>query len=375
MTEMGQLSSCWLVALRLVDAARRKRAHVRIRREIVVPLSPDDALTDIPTMVGWLALLIVGGAIVAASVNVLPYWPIDHKGADWLIAAVMLPAGALMWLCRKHAPHWTIHVGLIVGIWCITWSVWAAGANAESQASALFYGFLAAFASAFLIRSVAVAYLGLVGVMYLGALLTHWQAPMATQWAVNMFAISVPCVVIGTLVGRLRKLALHDAMTGLANRRLLMEILTFRINTARRDGRAFSVAAIDLDGLKQVNDTEGHAAGDRLLRSAAIGWTSALRAGDSLARVGGDEFVLVLSDADLDAAKSAVQRLRDATPDVAFSAGVVSWNGQGLDELLLRADAGLYAAKKTGGGRTVSDPTAACVAETGPSADRAIIRS
>jgi diguanylate cyclase (GGDEF)-like protein len=331
---------------------------MRTHRNLAIPLSPDDALTDVPTMVGWLAMLIVGGAVVAASVNVLPYWPIAHKDADWLIAAVMLPAGGLMWVWRHHAPHWTIHVGLVVGIWCITWSVWAAGANAESQSAALFYGFLAAFASAFLTRRVAIAYLVLVGVMYLGALLTHWQAAMATQWLVNMFAISVPCVVIGTLVGRLRNLALHDALTGLANRRLLEEILAFRINNARRDGRLFSVAAIDLDGLKRVNDNEGHAAGDHLLKSAAAGWTSVLRAGDSLARIGGDEFVLVLSDADLDAAKSAVQRLREATPHVAFSAGVACWNGQSLDELLRRADAGLYAAKKTGGGRTVSDPTA-----------------
>jgi diguanylate cyclase (GGDEF)-like protein len=128
---------------------------------------------------------------------------------------------------------------------------------------------------------------------------------------------------------------------------------------ARRDGRSFSVAAIDLDGLKSVNDNQGHAAGDHLLKSAAAGWTSVLRAGDSLARIGGDEFVLVLSDADLDSAQVAVQRLRDATPHVAFSAGVACWNGQSLDELLRQADDGLYAAKKTGGGRTVSDPTAA----------------
>jgi len=348
---------------------------MRSRPEFVIPVSPDDALTEVPTMVGWLAMLIVGGAIVAASVNVLPYWPIAHKGADWLIAAVMLPAGTLMWLGRKRAPHWTIHAGLIVGIWCITWSVWAAGATAESQAAALFYGFLAAFASAFLTRRVATAYLALVAVMYLGALLTHWRAAMATQWAVNMFAISVPCIVIGTLVGRLRDLALHDALTGLANRRLLVEILTFRINTARRDQRPFAIAAIDLDGLKRVNDNEGHAAGDRLLRSAAAGWTSALRAGDTLARVGGDEFVLVFSDADLDTAKAAVERVRDATPHIAFSAGVVSWNGQDLDELLLRADAGLYAAKKIGGGRTVSDTTADGNAKTAHSTDRAIIRS
>ena len=90
-----------------------------------------------------------------------------------------------------------------------------------------------------------------------------------------------------------------------------------------------------------------------------------MRAGDSLARVGGDEFVLVLSDTDLTGALEAMQRLRDAAPQVRFSAGVVCWTGQPIGELLRRADAGLYAAKKMGGGITVSDPTAAWQSSTG----------
>jgi diguanylate cyclase (GGDEF)-like protein len=332
---------------------------MRIPRDRQIPTAPLDSLTDVPTMVGWLAMLIVAGSLAAASVNVLPYWPIEHKGVNWLIAAVMLPVGVVMWLGRKRAPHWVVHAGLIVGVSCITWSVWAAGPTAESQAAALFYGFVSAFASAFLVRRQAVAYLTLAGVLYLGALLTHWREQMGTQWTMNMFAIAVPCLVIGALVGRLRLLALHDTLTGLPNRRLLEETLTVRINLSHRDGRSFAIAAIDLDGLKRVNDSEGHAAGDRLLRSAAAGWTSALRAGDSLARVGGDEFVLVLAGADLPGALDAVQRLRDAVPHARFSAGVVCWTGQPIDELLRRADAGLYAAKKMGGGITVSDPTAA----------------
>jgi diguanylate cyclase (GGDEF)-like protein len=332
---------------------------MKIPRDRHTVTSPVAALADVPTMVGWLAALIVAGSLAAASVNLVPYWPIEHKGADWLIATIMLPVGAALLLARKRAPHWTIHAGLIVGVCCITLSVWAAGPTAESQGPALFYGFLSAFASAFLVRRQAVAYVALAGVLYLGALLTHWREQMATQWTINMFAIAVPCLVIGTLVGRLRRLALHDTLTGLPNRRLLEETLAIRAQVAARDGRPFSVAAIDLDGLKRVNDTEGHAAGDRLLRAAAAGWTAALRAGDSLARVGGDEFVLVLFHTELADAKEAVQRLRDATPQVRFSAGIVCWSGQPIDELLRRADAGLYAAKKMGGGITVSDPTAA----------------
>ena len=340
---------------------------MRIPRDRHVATAPFDSLTDVPTMVGWLAMLIVAGSVAAASVNFLPYWPIDHKGINWLIAAIMLPVGIVMWLGRKRAPHWVVHAGLIVGVSVITGSVWAAGPNAESQAAALFYGFLSAFASAFLVRRQALAYVTLAGVMYLGALLTHWREQMGTQWTMNMVAIAGPCLVIGTLVARLRLLALHDTLTGLPNRRLVEETLTARINTCRRDGRGFAIAAIDLDGLKRINDTEGHAAGDRLLRFAATGWASVLRSGDSLARVGGDEFVLVMSDTDLTGAREAVQRLRDATPQVKFSAGVVCWTGQPIDELLRRADAGLYASKKMGGGITVSDPTAASKSSVTPS--------
>jgi diguanylate cyclase (GGDEF)-like protein len=332
---------------------------MRIPRDRHIATTPFDSLTAVPAMVGWLAMLIVAGSMAAASVNLLPYWPIEHKSVNWVIAAVMLPVGIAMWVARNRAPHWVVHAGLIVGVSCITWSVWAAGPTAESQSSALFYGFLSAFASAFLVRRQAVAYITLAGVLYLAALLTHWRDEMITQWTVNMFAIAVPCLVIGTLVGRLRLLALHDTLTDLPNRRLLEEVLPVRISMSRRDGRGFAVVAIDLDGLKRINDTEGHAAGDRLLRSAAVGWTSALRAGDSLARVGGDEFVLVLSDTDLNGAMEVVDRLRDAAPQVKFSAGVVCWTGQEVGDLLRRADAGLYAAKKMGGGITVSDPTAA----------------
>lgn len=331
---------------------------MKIPRDRHIATSPLDALTDVPTMVSWLAVLIVAGSLAAASVNVVPYWPIEHKAVDWLIAAIMMPVGMAMLLTRQRAPHWTVHAGLIVGVCCITLSVWAAGPTAESQGPALFYGFLSAFASAFLVRRQAIAYVTLAGVVHLGALLTHWREQMAAQWTMNMFAIAVPCLVIGTLVGRLRRLALHDTLTGLPNRRLLEETLALRVKMAGRDSRPFSIAAIDLDGLKRVNDTEGHAAGDRLLRSAASGWTAALRAGDSLARVGGDEFVLVLFHTELADAKDAVQRLRDSTPQVRFSAGVVCWSGQPIDELIRRADAGLYAAKKMGGGITVSDPTA-----------------
>jgi diguanylate cyclase (GGDEF)-like protein len=327
---------------------------VRAQHDIDVPPSLADPSTHLPTTVGWLASLIFAGALGALSISLLPYWPIEHADVDWAIGWVMMPVGAVMWLLRARAAEWVIHVGLVVGICCITASVWAAGPTPESQAAALFYGFLSAFASAFLQRRLALTYLAFAGALYLGVLLMNWRAAMATQWAVNMFAIIVPCVVISTLVKQLRGLALHDALTGLANRRLLNEIMPASFSMSRRDDRPLSVVAIDLDGLKLVNDRFGHAAGDQLLRAATSSWTAALRTGDFLARVGGDEFVLVLPDADERGAEATVQRLRESAPQVAFSAGVVRWTGESLEELLQSADAGLYAAKNTGRGRTVS---------------------
>jgi diguanylate cyclase (GGDEF)-like protein len=311
---------------------------------------------DLPMTVGWLALLIIGGALVALSVDVVPYWTIDHHGVDLAVGVAMLPVGITMFLLRRHASEPTIHAGLIVGIVCITGSVWAVGPSAESQAPALFYGFLSAFACVYLTRRQAVGYLTFAGVLYLGALLSHWRADMASQWVMNMFAMVVPCLTISVLVGRLRDLALHDALTGLANRRMLEECLPLSMAAAARTGAALTVVAIDLDNLKTVNDTAGHAAGDRMIVEATQRWSIALRTTDVFARVGGDEFVIVMPAADVQQAESVVERLRDVTPDVRFSAGIALWEGEAGHQLLHRADGALYTAKTGGRNRTVIAP-------------------
>ena len=315
------------------------------RGDGVVAPSDDVATYRDPRMVGWLAALIGGGALIALSVDVLPYWPIQHTQVDVVIGVIMLPIGILLWVARGRTSMSIVHGCLLAGIGAITVAVWAAGPTAESQAPALFYGFVSAFASAFLAWRLAMTYLALAGIAYLVVLLTHWRAEMATQWLINMLAFALPCAVIASLVGQLRTQAVRDPLTGLANRRLLEQLLPTEMHLAARAHRPLSVVAIDLDGLKAVNDTAGHAAGDQLLIRAADGFRAGLRAGDSLARVGGDEFTLLLPDADLDTARGVVQRLREATPRIAFSAGVATWDGESADELLNRADAALYAVK------------------------------
>jgi diguanylate cyclase (GGDEF)-like protein len=152
----------------------------------------------------------------------------------------------------------------------------------------------------------------------------------------------------------LRELTLADPLTGLPNRRALDGYLGDALARSERSQQPITVALIDLDHFKRFNDGHGHAAGDELLKAAAAAWTNEIRRTDMLARIGGEEFVLVLPDADVGDAESVVAKLRAITPHgETFSAGVACWDGsQRPDELLRVADAALYAAKRGGRNRT-----------------------
>jgi diguanylate cyclase (GGDEF)-like protein len=160
------------------------------------------------------------------------------------------------------------------------------------------------------------------------------------------------------LTRRLRREAVHDDLTGLLNRRGWREAAHRELAQAERRGTPIAVAAIDLDDLKQINDSMGHDAGDLILRETAERMRAALRGGDVLARLGGDEFVGLLTDSTLDGVLEVVQRLREVTPPLGgFSAGVAAWDRrESLDHLLRRCDAALYASKASGGGQTQIAP-------------------
>jgi diguanylate cyclase (GGDEF)-like protein len=152
---------------------------------------------------------------------------------------------------------------------------------------------------------------------------------------------------------RLRELALEDELTGLPNRRALETYLSGALQRARRDGRPLSLAMLDLDHFKRFNDEYGHVAGDHLLKSLAAAWLKEIRTTDLLARIGGEEFVLVLPGAAADQAGEIVAKLRDATPlGQTFSAGLAEWDTEALPEDLMKsADGALYEAKRAGRNR------------------------
>ncbi|HET7566535.1 MAG TPA: GGDEF domain-containing protein [Gaiellaceae bacterium] len=194
-----------------------------------------------------------------------------------------------------------------------------------------------------------VATLPFVGALFVAPILVDSSRYPEAEWRrALLWMIVTPIVGLTTqtLVERVSATARHDPLTGLANRLAWEERLPLALAVAGRTGRPLSLAVLDLDGFKAYNDTHGHPAGDRLLVVAAAGWAGEIRAVDLLARIGGDEFGLLLPDAPLAAAKSVVARAAAAAPEARFSAGVVEWDGgEDVAALVARADAALYADK------------------------------
>lgn len=166
---------------------------------------------------------------------------------------------------------------------------------------------------------------------------------------------------------QLREQALCDPLTGLYNRRYLDELFGRELARARRDNAPLSLALIDLDHFKQLNDEHGHLDGDDVLKSVAQHLLVNLRSSDTVFRIGGEEFLLILPGADsLEASKrleAICQGLaqkpietRSGVRQVTLSAGLALWPDQGLvlDELLRAADAALYEAKRGGRNRVSS---------------------
>lgn len=160
------------------------------------------------------------------------------------------------------------------------------------------------------------------------------------------------------LTAQLAHLASHDPLTDLPNRVVLESRLEQAIARAEREGTRVGLCFIDLDGFKLINDVHGHATGDQVIIEVADRIRSVTRAGDTAARIGGDEFVVILDPVrDIAEATEAARRVRDAIVDppirrgeqvVGASVGVaLNGEGESLSSLLVRADVALYQAKET----------------------------
>ncbi len=192
-------------------------------------------------------------------------------------------------------------------------------------------------------------------------------------------------VVLAAMLASFRRLkataefnAAYDHLTGLPNRRSAQDSLNAMFARGRRMHTALALVAFDLDFFKRINDEYGHAAGDAVLRAVGLAVRTAIRPSDMVARIGGEEFLVLLPDASDDDARVVAERLRTALrtldfigPDVVVTAsfGVAHMQDSDLDaeQLLQRADRALYGAKATGrDGVVVAPVIAPLVAQAAP---------
>lgn len=164
---------------------------------------------------------------------------------------------------------------------------------------------------------------------------------------------------------RLRRMAATDPLTGLANRRRAQEISHYEIVKRKRVPEPLAFVLADIDHFKAFNDRYGHEVGDRVLESVAQILRESVREQDSVARWGGEEFLLVLPRADLGAAQRVAERVRRAVADARLHAGdemltlsitlgvSLHRDGEGLEDSVARADAALYAGKREGRNRVM----------------------
>jgi len=222
------------------------------------------------------------------------------------------------------------------------------------------------------VRDASGAPVGLVGINYdvtaqksaeLALRAAHAQAAAAAhQLAATVARLDLEVRERQRFEKELRRQALHDALTGLPNRALLLDRLETAIAAAARDAQPLTLLLIDLDRFKLVNDGLGHAVGDELLRTIGRRIGGCVRGGDTLARLGGDEFVLLLPAAMQPGALAALTtriarriaepiRLAGREVSVTCSVGysVFPQDGADADTLLMRADAAMFRAKENGG--------------------------
>jgi diguanylate cyclase (GGDEF)-like protein len=205
---------------------------------------------------------------------------------------------------------------------------------------AIAYGWLMVYVALFF-PSATTAFAALVAAGFGVGLLVSGLPGMATPWAV----VAVTTWTVGVVVSRVSRLIHLDTLTGTLNRRGLDVAAERASLRAQRRDEVLTVAALDLDAFKAINDRDGHAAGDRLLSETATAWRGVLRSEDLLARTGGDEFVLIMPRTSREEAAAVLDRLRRSHP-VTWSAGIAAWRpGEPLAACLERADERLYGAK------------------------------
>jgi diguanylate cyclase (GGDEF)-like protein len=212
--------------------------------------------------------------------------------------------------------------------------------------TAFAYPWIAVYVAHFFTRQVIFAQTLLISAGFGAGLLRDGLPNMFPEWLMVTATVCSTSLLLGHLSEALRHEADTDQLTGLLNRNGFHAAATRERAIADRSGNPLTLVAMDLDGFKLINDTYGHAAGDRILMDLGAHWRARLRTGDILARHGGDEFVLLLPATPVSEASTVLQRLHVPEVAVGWSVGVSEWRrGEALERCIERADEELYSVK------------------------------
>jgi diguanylate cyclase (GGDEF)-like protein len=284
------------------------------------------------------------------------------------ISALACVAVAAMLAARRRLPERLVEPALAVGHVLISAVVYFSG-DATSF-FAMFYVWLNVYAFYFFGMRSGWLHTALALACYAAVLVSLSDRLEYTQWLMTAGTMIVVGSMVSSLRGRVDRLvaelaeaATHDPLTGLLNRRGFGEVIASEIARSRRSERPFSLLVADIDHFKLVNDRGGHPAGDAVLRRVGHLLTTGLREIDSAARLGGEEFALLLPDTGAADAHAVAERVRrglrqafihDVAP-ITVSIGIATFpsDADSADALMLAADNAMYTAKRRGRDRCV----------------------
>lgn len=324
----------------VIGPARRMNG-ARPASHILLRYGPT-ARSSAATVIG---LLYTFGAIACLLGAWFPMSPQLAIGWSQLFGVIGLLVAPALLVLRRRLGAVALNVALAATTAMASILVSHTGAAVGVVLPGVFYLCIALIAAYFFSTSQARAQACLAAGGYTAALVVSGVPGLVVPWLVITAAVLGGAELLGHLVAQLHRQAALDPLTGLANRSYFQLAAERELAMAGRGQALFSVALLDLDHFKSVNDTRGHAAGDALLTELAGAWQAQIRRADLLARYGGDEFALIMPDTGYDEAVQVIQRLR-AAHHAPWSAGLATWAGESeLRQLLVRADHDLYRAK------------------------------